>query len=187
MTLALDCAGPPPHLLQGKSDSWPCPYNPHEYPAPESSPSPMSPQSLQSYMSNMSDSPLSSQELNHLPSSSWYGPSVSAPDSHQVRTFPVSLRTLTHGCPEWLRRIWPISASAYVFCCSLTTHIFIRLLVKTTSPHSAHRHHASHHVTNLFPHPGTRVNTAVCGTTGTFHSWYRTFIRPLEAKFPSTG
>ncbi|KAF2822476.1 hypothetical protein CC86DRAFT_448249 [Ophiobolus disseminans] len=82
MSLLLDAAGPPPHLHQIKSVSWPSPYNPHDYPAPASSPGPMSPQSLQSYMSHMSESPLPSQEINHLPTSSWYGPSVSAPECH---------------------------------------------------------------------------------------------------------
>ncbi|KAH8716747.1 hypothetical protein GQ44DRAFT_660264 [Phaeosphaeriaceae sp. PMI808] len=88
MSLVLDGAGPPPHLLQSKSSvSWPCSYNPHEYPAPTSPPAPMSPQSLHSYMSHLPESPLSSQELSNLPTSTWYGPSVSAPDCHnQVRT-----------------------------------------------------------------------------------------------------
>ncbi|KAF2032884.1 hypothetical protein EK21DRAFT_86889 [Setomelanomma holmii] len=80
MSLALDGADPPSHLLQSKTLSWPCPYNPHDYPAHASSPTPMSPQSLQSYMSSVPESPLPQQDVNSLPSTGWYRPSVSAPD-----------------------------------------------------------------------------------------------------------
>jgi hypothetical protein len=92
MSLALDGLGPPPHLLQTKSVSWPCPYYPHDYPASASSPAPMSPQSLQSYMSHMPESPSPAQDISSLPTSTWYGPSVSAPDcQNQVRTLLLPL------------------------------------------------------------------------------------------------
>jgi hypothetical protein len=80
MSLVLDSAGPPPHLLQSRAVSWPCPFDSHQYPASTSSPAPMSPRSLQSYMSHIPESPLPSQEANTLPTSSWYGPSISAPE-----------------------------------------------------------------------------------------------------------
>ncbi|OAK94124.1 hypothetical protein IQ06DRAFT_340637 [Phaeosphaeriaceae sp. SRC1lsM3a] len=83
MSLVLDSVGPPPHLLHSRTSSWPCPFDPHGYPAAtSSSPTPMSPQSLQSYMSHVPESPLPSQEVNTLPTSTWYGPSVSAPECH---------------------------------------------------------------------------------------------------------
>lgn len=82
MSLVLESAIPPHHLLPSRSSSWPCPYTSHDYPAPASSPAPMSPQSLQSYMSHMPESPVPSQEIHSLPSSGWYGPSISAPECH---------------------------------------------------------------------------------------------------------
>jgi hypothetical protein len=117
MSLVLDGVVPPPHLLQSRSASWPCPYNLHAYPAPGSSPTPMSPQSLHSYMSHMPESPLPSQESNHLPTSGWYGPSVSAPDCHhEVSTSDTHKNhLLTHHFVDWLRPIQAICASTYVF------------------------------------------------------------------------
>jgi hypothetical protein len=79
MSLVLGNVGPPPHLLQSRV-SWPCPPDSYQYPASTSSPAPMSPRSLQSYMSHVSESPLPSQEVDALPTSSWYGPSISAPE-----------------------------------------------------------------------------------------------------------
>jgi hypothetical protein len=94
MSLVLDSVGPPPHLLHSRAESWPCPFDPHPYPASTSPPAPMSPQSLQSYMSHIPESPLPSQEVNHLPTSTWYGPSVSAPDCHNhVSTASVLAKT----------------------------------------------------------------------------------------------
>ncbi|KAF1916548.1 hypothetical protein BDU57DRAFT_516723 [Ampelomyces quisqualis] len=82
MSLVLDTVGPPPHLVYSRTPSWPCPNDTHQYPASTSSPAPMSPRSLPSYMSHVPESPLPSQEINNLPASSWYSPSVSAPDCH---------------------------------------------------------------------------------------------------------
>ncbi|KAL5113237.1 hypothetical protein ACEQ8H_008891 [Pleosporales sp. CAS-2024a] len=84
MSLILDSAGPPPHLLPSRSVPWPHPYDlpDCECPAASSSPAPMSPQSLQSYMTHVTDRPLPSQEVNGLPTSTWYNPSVSAPECH---------------------------------------------------------------------------------------------------------
>jgi hypothetical protein len=87
MSLVFDSVGPPPHLLQSRPLSWSNPYVFQEYPASTSSPAPMSPKSLQNYTSYVPESPLPSQEVNNLPASSWYSPSVSAPEYHApVRT-----------------------------------------------------------------------------------------------------
>ncbi|KAF1846147.1 uncharacterized protein K460DRAFT_417288 [Cucurbitaria berberidis CBS 394.84] len=82
----LERAIPPPHLHQDKSTSWPCSYQPHHYPAPTSSPGPMSPQSLH-YMSRIPESPDPSQEFHNLPASGWYGPSISAPECNNEASY----------------------------------------------------------------------------------------------------
>ncbi|KAH7347037.1 hypothetical protein BKA66DRAFT_310934 [Pyrenochaeta sp. MPI-SDFR-AT-0127] len=87
MSLVLEAAIPPPHLPQSRSASWPCPYPLHDYPASVSSPTPMSPQSLHSYMPRMPESPLPSQEMHSLPTPGWYGPSISAPESHHETSY----------------------------------------------------------------------------------------------------
>jgi hypothetical protein len=80
MSITLECAIPPPHLFQSRTLSWQSPYHSHTYPAPASSPAPVSPQSLQSSMSRLPESPLPSQDALHVPASAWYGPSISAPE-----------------------------------------------------------------------------------------------------------
>jgi hypothetical protein len=87
MSLVLDSVGPPPHLLQSRTPEWHYPYAVHYgYPASSSSPAPMSPQSLQSYMPHGPETPIPSQELSSLPTSTWCSPSVSAPECYaQVR------------------------------------------------------------------------------------------------------
>ncbi|KAG9194365.1 hypothetical protein G6011_04400 [Alternaria panax] len=87
MSLVLESAILPPHLLQDKPTSWPSPYHPQYYPAPGSSPASMSPQSLHSYMPRQSGSPLPSQELNSQPTSGWYVPSISAPECHSETSY----------------------------------------------------------------------------------------------------
>ncbi|CAO2649756.1 Nn.00g010480.m01.CDS01 [Neocucurbitaria sp. VM-36] len=82
MSLVLEGAIPPPHLLQSRSASWPYPFHSHDYPAPASSPTSMSPQSLHSYLSRMPGSPVPSQEFHNMPASGWYGPSIPAPECH---------------------------------------------------------------------------------------------------------
>jgi hypothetical protein len=99
MSIILEGAIPPPHLLQARSaSSRPSPpYYPHDYPASASSPLPMSPRSLHSYMNRLPESPLPSQELNNLPNSGWYAPSISALDCHsEVCTFTLLARSATH-------------------------------------------------------------------------------------------
>ncbi|KAF1940144.1 hypothetical protein EJ02DRAFT_467613 [Clathrospora elynae] len=87
MSIILDGPVPPPHLLQNRSASWPIPYHPHDYPAPALSPASMSPQPLHSYMSHMAEIPLPSQEVNSLPNSSWYSPSIPAPECHSETSY----------------------------------------------------------------------------------------------------
>lgn len=82
MSVILDGALPPPHLLQSRSASWTYPYSPYEHPAQVSSPPSMSPRSVRSYMSRIPESPLPPQDLTNMPTSAWYSPSVSAPASH---------------------------------------------------------------------------------------------------------
>lgn len=98
MSLVLEGAIPPSHLLQSRSASWPCPYPLHDCPASDSSPTPMSPQSLHSYMPRMPESPLPSQEMHSLPASGWYGPSISAPECHHEVCSPLALLRLLLTC-----------------------------------------------------------------------------------------
>ncbi|ORY08068.1 hypothetical protein BCR34DRAFT_14992 [Clohesyomyces aquaticus] len=81
MPAVLEGAVPPPHLhLTGKS-SWHSSYSPIKYPIiPSSSPLPMSPESLPPYIPQLHENPLPPQDLGGLPSSSWFGPSVPAPE-----------------------------------------------------------------------------------------------------------
>jgi len=75
---------PPPHLQLATNSPWP-PYNNHCYPSTASSPTPMTPESLTAYGPRLHDSPLPSQEAS-VPSSGWFGASVSAPDAqNEVR------------------------------------------------------------------------------------------------------
>ncbi|KAI2480463.1 hypothetical protein Ptr902_08644 [Pyrenophora tritici-repentis] len=87
MSIIFESSIPPPHLLQNKTVAYPSAYHSHHYPAPASSPAPMSPQSLHSYMSHLSESPLPSQELTSLPTSGWFGPSLSAPECHNETSY----------------------------------------------------------------------------------------------------
>jgi hypothetical protein len=162
MSLVLDSVGPPPHLLHSRTPSWPCPYDTHQhqYPASTSSPAPMSPQSLQSYMSHVPESPLPSQEINTLPASSWYSPSVSAPECHsQVPKYCLfSLSPVAHAVLlEWLRRIWPIYASAYVVHHPVTAHFYLHLPGKAASIKCADRTISCSNVSDLRPCQGLSI------------------------------
>jgi hypothetical protein len=78
---------PPPHLHLITKASWHSAYNPLKFnAAPTSSPTPMSPESLHSYIPHHHDSPLPSQDLGGVPTSGWFAASVPAPDGQgQVR------------------------------------------------------------------------------------------------------
>lgn len=71
---------PPPHLHLSTNSPWPS-YNSHCYGSSASSPTPMTPESLNTFVPRLHDSPLPSQEAVP-PSSTWFGTSVSAPDVH---------------------------------------------------------------------------------------------------------
>ncbi|CAN9230774.1 unnamed protein product [Alternaria alternata] len=86
MSIILEGAILPPHLLQDKPASWPSPYYPQYYPAPGSSPPSMSPQSHHSYMPHLPESPLPSQELNSQPTPGWCA-SISAPEYHSETSY----------------------------------------------------------------------------------------------------
>ncbi|KAF2875780.1 hypothetical protein BDV95DRAFT_674876 [Massariosphaeria phaeospora] len=92
MPVVLEGAVPPPHLhLTPRSWS----YSPHKYSVPPtSSPIPMSPDSLPSYMPHHHlhhENSLPSQDLPGLPTSGWYGASIPAPDcQHETGYGPVS-------------------------------------------------------------------------------------------------
>ncbi|KAH7066172.1 hypothetical protein BKA63DRAFT_426012 [Paraphoma chrysanthemicola] len=110
MSIVLDALAFPPHLLQNKSVSWPYPYDP---PA-----TPMSPQPLQSYMSQVPDeSPSPSQEINSIPTSAWYSPSLSAPEGHdQVRIDPpATLRSGSFAASYGRGQYIPSHTSAITF------------------------------------------------------------------------
>ncbi|KAF2263030.1 hypothetical protein CC78DRAFT_581913 [Lojkania enalia] len=81
MPAVLEGAVPPPHLHLTTKSSWSSSYNPLKFPVPPtSSPAPMSPESLPSYIPHLHGSPLSSQDLGGLPTSGWFGASLTAPD-----------------------------------------------------------------------------------------------------------
>ncbi|KAK7186754.1 hypothetical protein PSPO01_07288 [Paraphaeosphaeria sporulosa] len=74
---------PPPHLQLSTTSPWPS-YSSHCYGSSASSPTPMTPESLTTFVPRLHDSPLPTQEAP--PSSSWFGASVSAPDAqNEVR------------------------------------------------------------------------------------------------------
>lgn len=87
MALLLESVLPSSHPVQSRPASRSPPYTTYDYPAPYPSPALMSPQSLHSYMSRLPESPLPSQEINHLPASGWYGPSISAPNYHSETSY----------------------------------------------------------------------------------------------------
>ena len=84
MPAILESAVPhPPHLHLSTASPW-SPYNSHCYGSSASSPTPMTPESLNTFVPRLHDSPLPSQEA--VPSSNWFGTSVSAPDAqNEVR------------------------------------------------------------------------------------------------------
>lgn len=84
MPAILESAVPqPPHLHLSTASPW-SPYNSHCYGSSASSPTPMTPESLTTFVPRLHDSPLPSQEA--APSSNWFGTSVSAPDAqNEVR------------------------------------------------------------------------------------------------------
>jgi hypothetical protein len=99
MSIILEGSIPPPHLLQARSaSSWPSPpYYPHDYPASASSPIPMSPRSLHSYMNRPPGSILPTQELHNLSTSGWCGPSIPASEyQSDVCTFTLVARSATN-------------------------------------------------------------------------------------------
>jgi hypothetical protein len=134
MSLLLEASIPPPHLLQSRSASWSSPYIPQHYPAPASSPAPMSPQSLHSYMSQISESPLPSHEVNSLPTSGWYGPSIPAPECHSEVCISPLLRVwlLICGCPDQLRLIFPLYDPTHVDYQPFTTRDHLLIFRKNT-------------------------------------------------------
>lgn len=92
---------PPPHLQLATTSPWP-PYNTHCYPPTASSPTPMTPESLTSYVPRLHDSPLPSQEAGGVPSSGWFGHSIPAPDAQNevCQMFSSPLSTLTRTLPQ---------------------------------------------------------------------------------------
>jgi hypothetical protein len=83
MSLKVEDAVSPPHLFQGRSATWPSSYNSQAC-SLGSSPAPKSPQPAHPYMDRMHESPMSSDNINSLPTSGWYDPSIMAP-AYQVR------------------------------------------------------------------------------------------------------
>ncbi|KAL5459726.1 hypothetical protein PMIN07_005650 [Paraphaeosphaeria minitans] len=69
---------PPPHLQLSTTSPWPS-YSSHCYGSSASSPTLMTPESLNTFVPRLHDSPLPTQEAPT--SSSWFGASVSAPDA----------------------------------------------------------------------------------------------------------
>lgn len=138
MSLVLEGAVPPPHLLQSASTSAVYSYPSPDYPAQASSPAPMSPRSLHTYFSRLSGSPLQS-ELDVLPTSTWYGPSISAPEAHnQVIVF--LCRSILAGylltCLECLLLIWHIFACSVVLNCPVTIDTSFPIPSEASSAHT---------------------------------------------------
>jgi hypothetical protein len=86
MPAVLESAVPPPHLHLTTKASWPSSYSTsHKFSTPPtSSPIPMSPESMPGYLPHLHDSQLPTHELAALPTSGWYGASISAPDQNGV-------------------------------------------------------------------------------------------------------
>lgn len=82
MALLLESALPSSHPVQSRSASHSPPYTTYDYPASNTSPVLMSPQSLHSYLSRLPEATVPSQDINNIPASGWYGPSISAPSYH---------------------------------------------------------------------------------------------------------
>ncbi|KAF2119671.1 hypothetical protein BDV96DRAFT_486726 [Lophiotrema nucula] len=81
MPAVLEGAVPPPHLHLTTKSSWPSSYSPLKFPVPPtSSPLPMSPESIHSYIPHLHEESLPSQDLGGLPTSSWFGASIPAPE-----------------------------------------------------------------------------------------------------------
>ncbi|KAJ4991240.1 hypothetical protein SVAN01_03368 [Stagonosporopsis vannaccii] len=74
-------AVPPPHLFPGKSATWPSSYVSQTYPL-SSSPAAKSPQLPQTY-DRIHVKPMPSHNINHLPASGWYGPSMTSNEVQQ--------------------------------------------------------------------------------------------------------
>ncbi|KAF2848493.1 hypothetical protein T440DRAFT_166712 [Plenodomus tracheiphilus IPT5] len=82
MALSLESAPPSSRTVLSRPASRSSPYTIYDYPAPNPLPVLMSPQSLHSYLSHLPETQATSQELDSLPVSGWYGPSISAPNYH---------------------------------------------------------------------------------------------------------
>ncbi|KAL6707025.1 hypothetical protein ACN47E_004975 [Coniothyrium glycines] len=80
MSLVLDNTTPSTTLLLPGRAPWPSPYSAQNTYTPDSSPAPMSPTSLPPYLSHLPATSIPSQDVDHVPSSSWYNPSILAPE-----------------------------------------------------------------------------------------------------------
>lgn len=74
---------PPPHLFSGRSAKWPSSYNSQSC-SLGSSPALKSPQPGHTYTHHVHESPMSSHDINNLPTNGCYDPSITASD-YQVR------------------------------------------------------------------------------------------------------
>lgn len=119
---------PPPHLQLSTTSSWPS-YSSHCYGSSASSPTPMTPESLTTFVPRLHDSPLPTQEIP--PPSNWFGASVSARDAqNEVR------QPLTSPASKLTGRLQTFGAFSY-------GQSFLSSHSPVTGPYSSHHQFSS--------------------------------------------
>lgn len=102
MSLVLESTNPSSNLLRFDSTSWPSSPNRHSTLALSSFLASMSSRSLSSFFAHIPASSVPAQELNNVPASTWYSPSILAPGCPgEVCTWSHAARSTTH---MWLFR-----------------------------------------------------------------------------------
>jgi hypothetical protein len=108
MSLKLEDAVPLPHLFSGRSATWPSSYTPQAS-SLGSSPALKSPQPPHTY-SRMHESPMSSHNINNLPTTGWYDASVTANDFQVCPVHSRCSRYTNLTVPvHWVRSLYPTS------------------------------------------------------------------------------
>ena len=120
MALKVEDTVPPPNLFSGRSATWPSSYS-SQAGSLGSSPASKSPQPPHPYI-RMHESPMSSHNINNLPTTCWYDTSISA-NEFQV-CFVESNCTTTTDFTISVQRIGSLHPTP-VFNCPLSTFIYV--------------------------------------------------------------